>query len=92
MCEAQRLFTTMTKWKSHQIQFPKYFPIFFVAWKIFGIHVSQIEIEYVFLIVRMLTTLWCCRLEVDNFNKFVIIMKNWCGCKLDIRNHINPLK
>jgi hypothetical protein len=46
MCEAQRLFTTMIKWKSHQIQFSN---IYFVAWKIFGIHVSQIEIENVFL-------------------------------------------
>jgi hypothetical protein len=54
MCEAQRLFTTMIKWKSHQIQFSN---IYFVAWKIFGIHVSQIEIENVFLIVRMLTNL-----------------------------------
>ncbi len=61
-------------WNSHEIWFPN---MSFVAWQILGIPKSQIEIEILFNIVGMLTSLWHCKLGVKNLNKLVMIMKNW---------------
>jgi hypothetical protein len=55
-------------WKIHEAWFPN---IFFAAWYVFGIHGSQIEIEKIFNVVGMLTSLQCYRLGI------VIIMNNW---------------
>ncbi len=64
----------LTRWNSHEIWFPN---ISFVAWQFFWIPKSQIEIEQIFNIVGMLTSLWHCKLGVENLNKLVMIMKNW---------------
>ncbi len=38
---------------------------------------SHIEIEHVFSLVGVLTTLRHCRLHVDNLNSIIIVVKNW---------------
>jgi hypothetical protein len=47
----------------------------FVAKQILGIPKFQIEIERIFGIVGVLTSLCCCRLGLQNLDKLVIIMK-----------------
>jgi hypothetical protein len=64
----------LTWWKSHELQFPN---ISFVARKVFRILGSHIEIERIFSIAGVLTSLHHCRLGVENLDKLVIIMKNW---------------
>jgi hypothetical protein len=59
---------------SHEIWFPN---ISFATWQILGIPRSQIEIEQIFNIVGMLTSLWHCNLGGENLNKLVMIKKNW---------------
>jgi hypothetical protein len=46
-----------------------------VAQQIFGILESQIETKQIFIVARVLTSLWCCRLRVDNIYKPVMIKK-----------------
>jgi hypothetical protein len=62
-----------TWWQSHEIRFPY---VSFVARQILGILGSQIEIKRIFNIARVLTSLWCCGLGVDNLDKLFMIMKN----------------
>ncbi len=52
---------------------------FFVARQILGILGSQIKTERIFSTTGVLTNLRCCRLGVDNFNKLVMVLKNWSG-------------
>lgn len=42
-----------------------------------GIPRSQIETEQIFNIVKILTSLRWCRLNVQNLDKLVMILKNW---------------
>ncbi len=64
----------LTWWKSHELQFPN---ISFVAKQLLRMSRSQIEIKRLFDIARILTSLHCYRLGVENLDKLVIIMKNW---------------
>jgi hypothetical protein len=63
----------LTWWKSHEIRFPN---VSFVA-RHFEIPRSQIETKRTFSIVGVLTSLWRYKLGVDNFDKLVMVMKNW---------------
>jgi hypothetical protein len=56
----------LTWWKSHETRFPN---VSFVA--------PKKPNRPTFNIVRVLTSLQCCRLGVDNLDKFIMIMKNW---------------
>jgi hypothetical protein len=49
----------------------------FLAKQILGIPRSQIEIERGFSLVGVLTTLKCCRLQVDNLDCIITVVKNW---------------
>jgi hypothetical protein len=49
----------------------------FVARFFFEIPKSQTKIEWTFNIVGMLKSLWRYKLGVDNFDKLVMVMKNW---------------
>jgi hypothetical protein len=64
----------LTWWKSHQVQFLN---VSFVAQQILGILGSQIKTKRIFNIAKVLTSLQCCRLGVNNLNKLVMVMKNW---------------
>jgi hypothetical protein len=44
---------------------------------ILGIPTNQIEIERIFLIAVILTTLCWCYFQIDNMDKFIFIHKNW---------------
>jgi len=48
-----------------------------VSCKILGIPGSQIEIEWVFNLARVLIALRCCRLQVENMDWIIIVVKNW---------------
>ncbi len=49
----------------------------FLTKQILGILRSQIEIEQGFSLVGVLTTLKCCRLQVDNLDCIITVVKNW---------------
>jgi hypothetical protein len=49
----------------------------FLAKQILGIPRSQIEIERGFSLVGVLTTLKRCRLQVDNLDCIITVVKNW---------------
>ncbi len=58
-----------------------------------GIVVSQIEIERIFNMVGVITSLRHCWLGIKNLDKFVFIMKNWLddpkfGCATSLPNSI----
>jgi hypothetical protein len=55
----------LTWWQIHETQFPN---VRFFVKQILRILRSQIEIEHVFNLVGVLTTLKCCRLQVDNLD------------------------
>jgi hypothetical protein len=63
------------------------FPIVgLLAWQILGIVGSQIEIESIFSLARILTNLRRCHLQTKNLEKFIFVNKNWpnvpkIGCK-----------
>jgi hypothetical protein len=61
-------------WWIHETQFPN---VSFFAKQILGISRSQIETEHVFNLVGVLTALRRCRLQVDNSNLKIIVVKNW---------------
>jgi hypothetical protein len=42
-----------------------------------GIVGTQIEIERIFSLARVITNLKCCRLGIEKLNNLVLIMKNW---------------
>jgi hypothetical protein len=64
----------LTWWKLHETRFLN---VSFVARQILEVFGSHIEIEHIFNITRVLTSLRCCRLGIDNLDKFVMIMKKW---------------
>jgi hypothetical protein len=49
--------------------------------QIFEIINLQIKIEQMFNLARMLTTLKCCHLQMENMDWIIIVMKDWLGCK-----------
>jgi len=42
-----------------------------------GILVSQIEIEIIFSIIIVFTTLTRCQFQIDNLDKLIFVHKNW---------------
>ncbi len=63
----------LTWWQLHETRFPN---VPFVARQTLRILESHIETEQIFIIARVLTILRCCRLKVDNLDKFIMIMNN----------------
>lgn len=61
-------------WLMHEGQFPN---VGFLAKQILGIPSSQIKIEQVFNLARVLTTLRCRRLQVENTDRIITVVKNW---------------
>jgi hypothetical protein len=60
-----------------------------------GILGSQIETECVFSLVGVLTILKHCRLQVDNLDSIIIVVKNWpndprlnCSQHKDLKNFL----
>ncbi len=64
----------LTWWKAHEAWFLN---VALIAHQVFGILGSQIELEHIFIIVGVLTLLQRCKSEVENINKFIIILNNW---------------
>jgi hypothetical protein len=60
-------------WCINEGQFPN---ITFLAKQILGKLGSQIERKSVFNLVRVITFLWCCNLQIENLNHNIIIVKN----------------
>jgi hypothetical protein len=58
----------------YESQFPN---VNSIAKHILRIPRSQIEIERVFNLVDVLTTLRHCKLQVDNLNQIITMVKNW---------------
>jgi hypothetical protein len=63
---------SLTWWKSHELQLPN---ISFIARASFGI--PRFQTKRIFGIAKVLTSLCRCKLEVENLDKLVIIMKIW---------------
>jgi hypothetical protein len=71
----------------------------FFAKDILEILGSQIEIKWVFSLVRVLTTLKHCHLEMENIDQIIIVMKNWfdelylnCKLKLNLKQNLKAKK
>jgi len=50
---------------------------FFLIHQVLGIVGSRIEIERIFNIIGVITNLKWTRLEIENLNRLILIMKNW---------------
>jgi hypothetical protein len=61
-------------WLTHEGQFPN---VGFLTKQILGISGSQIEIERVFNLARVLTALRCYCLQVENMDRIIIMVMNW---------------
>ncbi len=61
-------------WQIHETQFPN---VSLFAKQILGILGSQIEIEHVYSLARVLTDLKCYRLQVDKLDRIITVVKNW---------------
>ena len=61
-------------WRVHENHFPN---VGHLAKQILGIPGSQIETERVFSIAGVLTALRRCRLQVENLDRLVMVVKNW---------------
>jgi len=61
-------------WKTHEGQFSN---VGFLAKWVFGIVRFQIEIEKMFNLIGVLTTLKSCHLQVQNLNQIITIINNW---------------
>jgi hypothetical protein len=48
----------------------------FLAWQILGVVGSQIEIERIFSLARILTNHKRCRLQIENLEKLIFVHKN----------------
>jgi hypothetical protein len=48
-----------------------------VAWQILGIPTSQIEMEQIFSIARILIALKNCQLQINHLNQMIFANKNW---------------
>ncbi len=71
-------------WEKHEF---KFFKIGFLAKQILGIVDSQIEIECIFSLARVLTSLRRCRLQSENLDKLNFVGQNWpndprVGCNM----------
>jgi hypothetical protein len=60
----------------------------FLAKQNFKILSSQIEIKHVFNLANVLITLKCCRLQMENMDRIITVVKNWHddphhNCKLN---------
>jgi hypothetical protein len=64
----------LTWWRIHESQFPN---MGFLAKQILGILGSQIEIERVFSLASVLTTLRHCHLQMENMDQIIMMVKNW---------------
>jgi len=67
-------FNPFTRWAKHEQWFPN---LTYVSRQVMGIVGSQIEIERIFSMVRVITSLKRCWLGIENLDKLVLIMKNW---------------
>ncbi len=67
-------FNPFTRWAKHEQWFPN---LTYVSRQVMGIVHSQIEIERIFILVRVITSLKPCWLGFENLDKLVLIMKNW---------------
>ncbi len=70
-------------WEKHGSMFPI---ITFCVGQILGMVGSQIEIEIIFSLPRILTSLRTCHLQLENFDKLIFVNKIWptdprIGCK-----------
>jgi hypothetical protein len=61
-------------WRTHNGQFSN---VAILAKQMLGIPGFQGEIERVFSLASVLKTLRCCRLQVENLDRTIIVMKNW---------------
>jgi hypothetical protein len=68
----------LTRWHIHESQFPN---MNFLELQILGIINLQIKIEQMFDLAKVLTTLRCCHLQMENMDWIVIVTKDWLGCK-----------
>jgi hypothetical protein len=76
-------------WKTHERRFPN---VPYVAPHVLDVLGSQIETKHNFSIARMLTSLWVCKLRVDNLNKLVMIIKKWLkDARIEYTPKSNPL-
>jgi hypothetical protein len=72
-------------WRILETQFPN---VNFLVKQILGILRSHIEIERVFNLASGLTTLKCCRLQVNNLDRIITMVKNWLdGPHLNCSQH-----
>jgi len=67
-------FNPFTRWAKHEQWFPN---LTYVAQQEMGIVGSQIEIERIFSMAKVITSLKRCWLRIENLDKLVLIMKNW---------------
>ncbi len=67
-------FNPFIRWAKHEQWFPN---LTYVSRQVMGIVGSQIEIERIFSMVRVITSLKSCLLGIENLDKLVLIMKNW---------------
>ncbi len=79
-------------WKTHKGQFSN---VGFLAKRVFGIVRSQIEIEKMFSLIGVLTTLKSCRLQVQNLDQIITIINNWpddpcqnCTPNANLKNYL----
>jgi hypothetical protein len=61
-------------WRIHETQFPN---VSFLVKQILGIPRSHIETKHVFNLVGVLIALRCYRLQVDNLDQIITVVKNW---------------
>jgi hypothetical protein len=62
--------------------------VVFLACQVLGIVGSKTEIECIFNVVRVITNLQCSKLEIDNLDCLILVVKNWfndphIGCVVD---------
>jgi len=61
-------------WEKHEF---KFYTVGFLQNKILGIVSSQIEIENIFSLARILTSLKRCKLQIENLDKLIFVSQNW---------------
>ncbi len=71
-------------WRIHEGQFLN---VYFFVKQILGIPSSQIEIEWMFSLARVLIALRWCHLQVENMDQIITMGKNWLddGCQLQTK-------
>ncbi len=71
-------------WEKHESRFRT---IGFFVKQILGIVSSQIEIEHIFSLAGILTSLKRCKLQTENLDKLIFVSQNWpndlrVGCNM----------